>query len=163
MNLLFLLERKVNSSILSLLLTFLSHYHIDSRTWSSRLEEDYYHPTLLNRLKFLRRELRNEDECNQFIARTDLRIKQYSMNAWDLFKRKRIFLRHILIAYELRNTVLFFGVVLNKWKKVVMEEVSAISIQRVIRGFLGRRRKIFMDRVRNKVIRLQSSTRQYMI
>jgi hypothetical protein len=137
-------------------------YHIDNRIWTTNLEEEFYHPFLLTRLKHLRRELRNETEAKQFRDLRDFRTKRYAYQNWEVFKRKRIFLRHILVGYELRNTVMIYGVFINHFKKVAMEFTNAVTIQRVIRGFLARRRRTFIQRVQKKVVQIQSRTRQFM-
>jgi hypothetical protein len=57
---------------------------------------------------------------------------------------------------------MIYGVFINHFKKVAMEFTSAVTIQRVIRGFLARRRKTFIQRVQKKVVQIQSRTRQFM-
>lgn len=40
----------------------------DPRRWTSALEDQFYHPILLARIKALRREIRNEDEAKLFLS-----------------------------------------------------------------------------------------------
>lgn len=56
-----------------------------------------------------------------------------------------------------------YGIFLDKWKKVCMEYASALTIQRVLRGFLARRRRNFIKRLQQKVVRLQKHSRQFMV
>jgi hypothetical protein len=72
-------------------------------------------------------------------------------------------MRHVIISFELRSTVLLFGEYLDHWKKVSLEHAHCLTIQRYIRGFLGRCRKRFIQRIHKKVLRIQSHSRQYMI
>jgi hypothetical protein len=144
-------------------LRFISLVTIDLRTWSTHFEEEFYHPSLLERLKQLRREIRNDDEANTFIAKTDYRKKNFSFQIWDDYRRKRIFMRHVIISYELRCTVLLFGEYLDHWKKISLEHAHCLTIQRYVRGFLGRCRKRFIQRIKKKVLRIQKHSRQLMV
>ena len=136
---------------------------LDQRSWSYVFEEEFYHPVLVRRIKVLRREIRNEDEADKFIAECNLRKMRICVGMWKVFIRRRILLRNCLIGAEIRSTLANTGQLFDQWKKLTMSTVCCAIIQRVARGSIVRQRARFIKRLKKKVVMIQSHTRQYMI
>lgn len=90
----------------------------DPRPWSYELEQQFYHPALLVRLKELRRTRRNEDEAQSFLHNRDSRRKHFAWAVWNRFVRRRTVLRFVMIAAEIRATTANFGLFFDHWRKV---------------------------------------------
>lgn len=134
----------------------------DTRPWSYHLEETFYHPILLQRIKALRREYRNDDIADLFLAQQNYRKKKFMYTTWVDFIRRRVKLRVVLIAAEIRATIANYNVFFNHIRRVCMEYRASLQCQRLIRGFLSRQRRHFIERLQQKVTKMQSSTRQYL-
>lgn len=73
---------------------------------------------------------------------------------------RRNFLRIVIIGSEIRTNMGLFGLYYDHWKKLTIQIHCAEFIQRVIRGFLGRRRKKFVKRINLRITKIQSGSRQ---
>ena len=133
----------------------------DSREWTCLLEEQTYHPIILKRIKVLRREARNDAEADKFIARTNYRIKLQAYKNWQRYVERRNKLRLTLIAAEIRSMILNSGYCFDLWKRYTIRTLSAVLLQRYIRGFIGRRRNKFVKRMTIRVSKLQANTRRF--
>jgi hypothetical protein len=136
---------------------------VDQRSWSYMFEEEFYHPVLLRRIKTLRREIRNEDEVDLFLAERERRSKRVILVVWGKYIDRRVRVRNSLIGAEIRTTMANLGMCFDKWKKLTIAVIAGERLQRCSRGFIVRRRAKFMQRLQKKVTMIQAHTRQYMV
>jgi hypothetical protein len=132
----------------------------DHRVWTTMLEDELYHPILIAYIRVQRRVRRNEDVCKYFIATRALRRKKAYFSLWTHFRSRRLFLRLLFIGCELRASLANYSLFFDHWRKVCIEHLHAVAIQRIIRGFIARRRRNFIRRLQRKVTLIQKTSRQ---
>lgn len=135
----------------------------DARQWTSHLEENFYHPTILKKLKELRRKIRSEQEADKFISLKSRRVKTNCMSIWKQFIKRRNVLRLVLIDFEMKSTLGNTGILFEIWKRRTIVLSSVQRIQRIIRGFLARRRRNFIRKLQVKALTVQSGARQLFV
>lgn len=69
-------------------------------------------------------------------------------------------MRLMMIGYEMRTTIGATGRCFELWKRMTIYIASVLLTQRVIRGFIARRRRIFVSKLRRKALQIQAGTRQ---
>lgn len=136
---------------------------LDTRQWTSHLEENFYHPTILKKLKELRRIIRSEQEADKFISLKSRRVKTNCMSIWKHFIKRRNVLRLVLIDFEMRSTLGNTGILFEIWKRQTIILSSVPHMQRIIRGFLARRRRNFIRKLQVKALTVQSGARQLFV
>jgi len=116
----------------------------DSDTWTLAIEEDYMHPTLLLSVKTDRRKLRNHKKMMEFIETSELRCKRFNMESWARYvirrKRCRYLMAECIVRYHVENV----SMAMNAWTRFAIADIRAITIQRCIRGWLGRTEAHFL-------------------
>ena len=135
--------------------------HIDLRPWSYVIEEQYYHPHILHRIKDLRRIARNEDEVVKFKAMVDHRRKREYHAKWLVLLERRNRVRFLVIQTAVKWKCDRIGSYFDRWRASIIRDVASTCIGRFARGFIGRRRFMFMKLLRNQTVKMQSAARQY--
>jgi hypothetical protein len=136
--------------------------HLDMRLWTTKLEEDFYHPMILNVIKNLRREARSNAEADMFIAIARMRKQRYNFDNWKAFAMRRNKLRLMFIAVILRTQTQTFGYCFDHWKKFTIQLGCHVLLQRYVRGFIARRRRLLIRRIRTRTVLVQKHARGMM-
>jgi len=133
---------------------------MDPRPWLYFFELEYYHPAIIEGMKEMRRDNRDEEECRKFIAQVSMRIKRRHVEHWVAYVKRRVKVRRMLIVCSVRwrndNCATFF----DRWRDVCIINSCVKQIQRLIRGFNARRRRDFVKRIQKRAVRVQASVRQ---
>ena len=132
----------------------------DTGTWLSYLEEFYYHPIMMEMIKALRREDRNDIQVEKFRRHAILRKKRQVWAGWKEEVRKICRTRQIIVMAALRWRNDYCGRAFDRMKRYAILCVYANIVQKVARGYIGRKRKEFLLSIQRRVIGVQSATRQ---
>lgn len=132
----------------------------DARVWVSTLEKEQYHPILLSHLMSLRRVLRNEDACDSFIKLRERRIKESSLHNFVIFSKRRAVVRRMIVVSCLRIRNVKCSKIFDHWRAWCLQTASANHLQRVVRGFIARKRRNFIKTLKKRVVKMQSSARR---
>ncbi len=132
----------------------------DLRPWSYRIEDMYYHPVIPPFLRAARREHRNEMEVRKFLATAAVREKRGYWKIWVKLVKIRHRVRELFINASIRWKSINCADYFDIWRKVTIEEASSIHLQRLCRGFVARKRKIFIRSLHRRVVKLQAQVRQ---
>ena len=68
--------------------------------------------------------------------------------------------RELMVEFSMRWKNIQCADYLDHWFKCVMEESAATHMTRIVRGFLARRRRIFVRSLNRRVLKLQAQARQ---
>ena len=117
----------------------------------------------MKKLKELRRKIRCENEADKFVSLKSRRVKTNCMSLWKQLIKRRNVLRLIMIDFEMRSTLGNTGIIFEKWKRQTIILSSVQRIQRIIRGFLARRRRNFIRKLQVKALSVQSGARQLLV
>jgi len=150
-----------NTSFAELMAPYVSFGTKDTRTWTYAIEERYYHPVILERMKILRREDRNEDECRLFIKKIVKRTKKKCLGTWRRYVRRRERIRFLIVQASVKWRNDQIGRFYDHWKQLTIWEACATSISTFVKGFIGRRRAKFMKRLQKRVVQVQANYRGY--
>ena len=115
------------------------------------------------KLKELRRKRRNDTEADKFLSLKSRREKVNCMSLWRQYIKRRNALRLVLIDFEMRSTLGNTGIFFDAWKKVTIFLTAIFRVQRVVRGFIARKRRNFIRKLQGKALKVQSGTRQLLV
>jgi hypothetical protein len=132
----------------------------DLRPWTYRFEDLYYHEVIPPLLKKVRREFRNEAECIKFIAMAAKRALRSPFHTWRKMVTVRARTRILFIDCSIRWKNIQCADFFDKWRKNTMEEMASVHMERICRGFIARKRKVFIRQLNRRVVRLQAQVRQ---
>lgn len=138
----------------------LLHRSVDPRPWLTVMEEKYYHPLLVAHLKVLRREQRNENECDAFLALRKMRLKQMVITYFKNNRTRRVHARKLLVALDIRTRNGACAWVFDRWRRLALEQAVIVHAQRIVRGFTARRRRDFLKSVNKRVVKVQVNVRK---
>lgn len=133
---------------------------IDLREWLSVLEKDYFHPNIVSVLANLRLEERNERETDLFLKKIERRRKNISFRSWVRMLYLRAKIRRTLAALFVHRIEERCGTFFDHWKDKTLKIVAAEHMQRAVRGFMGRRRRLLTESLNRGAIAVQSAARQ---
>ena len=132
----------------------------DSRPWQYRIETDFYHQSLTLVMKKIRREIRNDNEADIFIANVAIRVLQFHFGCIVSYVARRVKVRKMILLCSVRwrneNVASFF----DKWRYAVLVNSIVKQMQRIVRGFNARRRGKLIKRIQNRVVKVQAGVRQ---
>ncbi|RYG61935.1 hypothetical protein EON64_18255 [archaeon] len=112
-------------------------------------------------MRELRRFRRNQQEAEKFLAERAFRLKRDAVKLWAAFKERRVYLRLVFIAVELRASMANYAVFFDHWKAYCLSFRHAITLQRLHRGHVARKRSAFISRLQRRVLAIQKTARQF--
>ena len=131
----------------------------DPGTWTYKMEEDYYHPTLLGFVMSERRRVKVEHLADLFVSQKSLRRKRDAIKLVRGFvfrrKRARFLMTENIVRYVIDNTSDAWMI----YRKFAMREIAVREIQRTIRGYMGRTEALFLKILFKSAVLLQCSYR----
>lgn len=133
---------------------------VDLREWLSVLEKDYFHPSIVAVMAALRLEERNERETDLFLRKIEKRRMNVAYCSWVRMLIMRAKLRKTLAALFVHRVEERTGRLFDVWKVTTMRIVASEHIQRVVRGFLGRRRSALTASLHRRALSIQAPARQ---
>jgi hypothetical protein len=129
---------------------------VDPGVWTQRVEDEFEHPTLLARIKASRREehLRIKvaycarvvdadspyGQVDLFVATRAVRVKYGVLHVWCSYVVRRRRCRYLMAEGILRFHVVNTAEALQHWVRVCLPDIRVVSIQRALRGKIGRER-----------------------
>jgi hypothetical protein len=125
------------------------------------LEDNYYHPNIVRIVSTLRREIRCDNEADQFIQRANYRSKVTTLFLWKEYRRRRDLCRRVAVDLFVHWCHAKQSVFFDHWKKIILVEKYTETIQRYGRGLIGRLRRNLMRRLNFNSLKLQSFTRKH--
>ncbi len=124
------------------------------------MEQFYYHPIFLQEIIRLRRINRNDDVALLFYQSVLRRKKREVMGIWKQYVVNRCQTRWMIVKASLKWRNDYCGRMFDVWRAVTVAQVCAVSMQRLVRGYLGRARKTFLVSINRRVVKVQASARQ---
>jgi hypothetical protein len=110
----------------------------DPGTWSYKMEEQYYHPTLLGFVMSERRRVKVENLTDLFVSQKSLRRKRDAVKVLKGYiwrrRRARFLMQENIVRYVIDHTSEAWKI----WRKFSMREIAVREIQRIIRGYMGK-------------------------
>jgi len=132
----------------------------DSRPWQYQIETQFYHKSLTEVMKKIRREIRNDNEADIFIASVRFRTIKFHFSCIVHYVQRRCKVRKMILLCSVRwrneNVASFF----DKWRYAVLVSSIVKQMQRIVRGFNARRRGKLIARVNKRILKVQSGVRQ---
>ena len=132
----------------------------DSRPWQYRIETEFYHKSLADVMKKIRREIRNDNEADQFIASVRFRTIKFHFSCIVAYVARRRKVRKMILLCSVRwrneNVATFF----DKWRYAVLVNSIVKQMQRIVRGFNARRRGKLIARINKRILKVQAGVRQ---
>lgn len=131
----------------------------DPRPWLYSLEVDFYHYSLTEIMTKLRREIRDEAEVVAFIARVEERIIRRHFHRITAFVLRRAKIRKMILLCSVRWKNENVASSFDRWRRTVLVNSLIKQVQRIVRGFIARKRARFMKRMQVRVVRVQAGVR----
>ena len=133
---------------------------LDTRPWLYNIEVEYYHKSLTVVMEKVRRDSRNEIECNLFVSQIVHRIRKFHFHCIVQYVARRARVRKMILLCSVRWRNENVASSFDKWRYVVLVNSIVKQIQRVVRGFNARRRAQFIKRIQKRVVKVQAGVRQ---
>jgi hypothetical protein len=124
------------------------------------LEQEHYHPILMDRIIPLRREMRCDNEADRFIEERQMRSKKYFWKMLQIYIAKRRAARSAICDMYSMWFYQRTGDYFDKWRRNLILEGHCITIQRITRGWIGRKRRTLMIKLNKMAEKVQSLARQ---
>jgi hypothetical protein len=155
-----LFTKLIKETSMSALLTVSATFgRMDPRPWTYTLETEYYHHSLVDTMRKLRREIRDEAEVIIFQNNVQERVKKRHFRRIVDYVLRRAKVRKMILLCGVRwknqNVSTFF----DRWRYTVLVNSLIKQIQRIVRGFNARRRARFIKRMQKRVVRVQAGVR----
>jgi len=132
----------------------------DSRPWQYQIETEFYHKSLTDVMKKIRREIRNDNEADAFIASVRFRTIKFHFSCIVSYVARRVKVRKMVLLCSVRwrneNVASFF----DKWRYAVLVDSIVKQMQRIVRGFNARRRGKLITRINKRILKVQAGVRQ---
>jgi hypothetical protein len=131
----------------------------DPRPWLYALEVDFYHQSLTTVMQKLRREIRDEAEVVSFISRVEERVIKRHFHRITSYVMRRAKVRKMILLCSVRWKNENVAVSFDRWRRTVLVNSLIKQVQRIVRGFIARKRARFMKRMQKRVVRVQAGVR----
>ena len=132
----------------------------DANPWIYAYEEEFYCPTLIQTLKIRRREARNNIEVVKFRQTIISRWKRIALLLWRGHILRRHKCRVFFLWYDARKRYDVIERCFDKWRAFAIMDRCSSEIQRVARGFIGRRRRDLTKAVVQRSVIIQAVSRK---
>lgn len=133
----------------------------DSSPLTFEIEENYYHPLLLELIKTSRRQRRNVERAQRFNAKHRCQVR-WRFAAWRYLtnyvrQQKRLLgirCRMIIVRKQRRA--------FERWLSEILTQIRVEDLQRIVRGGIERQNAQWVRRVRILILMLQAGVRGFL-
>ena len=134
----------------------------DKRTWTYIIEEQQYHPMIFREIRRMRLQRRHDEAVDVFRKTHQFREKR-RVKAWREVAHRIHYLKEYVLQTLKTGAITRMRGCFAVWQRSVLLVIRILELQRVARGYLGRKDARWIWRVHSLVTGVQARIRKMLV